>query len=96
MFLPARTTENEIPAGRQAAARHVTAIVNPDDDQADRDEVTQLVERWRDGDDPVDLLVLGARGLPHDLIDPDQPAGDVAQVHPVVVGLLAADMPAGS
>ena len=36
----------------------------------------------------VPVVVLPTRGLPHDVIDPDQPDGDTALVYPVLVDLL--------
>ena len=51
-------------------------------------EVTQLVERWSDADGEVEIIVLAADGLPHDLIDPAQPEGDVDQVYPLLFDLI--------
>lgn len=88
MFLLAQATENELSSGRVAGADEVIVVLNPDDDQVDNGEVTQLVERWSDGDGEVEVIVLAADGLPHDLIDPAQPEGDVDQVYPLLFDLL--------
>lgn len=89
MFLLARANENEI-RSRPAAADDVTVVLNPDDDQVDNGEVRQLVERWDDRDGEVQIVELPAIGLPHDVIDPDQPDADVGTVYPVLYELLEA------
>lgn len=89
MFLLARANENEI-RSRPAAADDVTVVLNPDDDQVDNGEVRQLVERWDDRDGAVQIVELPAIGLPHDVIDPDQPDADVGTVYPVLYELLEA------
>jgi carboxylesterase len=93
MFLLARAVGNEIP-GSTAAAREVTVVLNPDDNQVDNGEVKDLVGRWSDADGTVDVVEFPATGLPHDVIDPGQPAGDVDTVYPILLELLAGDEPA--
>ncbi len=90
MFLLARATENEL-TSRPAAAGDLVVVLNPDDDQVDNGEVTQLVERWSDADGDVEIIVLDTAGLRHDLIDPAQPTGDVSQVYPVLSDLIQAE-----
>lgn len=92
MFLLARANENEI-SSSPAAADQVTVVLNPDDDQVDNGEVRQLVERWQDGDGEVEIVELPATGLPHDVIDPDQPDADVDAVYPALFELLEAGRP---
>lgn len=87
MFLLARANENEI-SSAPAAADEVVVVLNPDDDQVDNGEVRQLVERWEDGDGEVEIVELPAIGLPHDVIDPDQPDADVETVYPMLFDLL--------
>lgn len=89
MFLLARAVGNEAP-GSTAAAREVTVVLNPDDNQVDNGEVKDLVGRWSDADGPVDVVEFPAVGLPHDVIDPAQPEGDVDTVYPILLSLLAA------
>ncbi|MGA7759359.1 MAG: alpha/beta fold hydrolase [Ilumatobacteraceae bacterium] len=93
MFLLARAVGNEIP-GSTAAAREVTVVLNPDDDQVDNGQVKDLVGRWSDADGTVDVVEFPAAGLPHDVIDPGQPAADVDTVYPILLELLAGDQPA--
>lgn len=89
MFLLARANENEL-KNHPAAAREVVVVLNPDDDQVDNGEVRQLVERWNDDDGPVEIVEFPAIGLPHDVIDPDQPKADVEAVYPTLFELLEA------
>ena len=89
MFLLARAVGNEVP-GSTAAAREVTVVLNPGDNQVDNGEVKDLVGRWSDADGTVDVVEFAATGLPHDVIDPGQPAGDVDTVYPILLSLLAA------
>ena len=65
----------------------VTVVLNPDDNQVDFDYVEGFVRSWGDDGD-VALVDLPVRGLPHDVIDPDQPAGDVDTVYPFLLELL--------
>jgi len=87
MFLLARANENEL-TGRPAAADEVVVVLNPDDEQVDVGEVRQLVERWEDADGMVEIVDLPAVGLPHDVIDEDQPDDDVDLVYPLLVDLV--------
>ena len=90
MFLLARAVGNEAPGGT-AAAREVTVVLNPDDNEVDNGEVADLVARWSDTDGAIDVVELPALGLPHDVIDPDQPDGDVDTVYPIMLALLTGD-----
>ena len=63
-------------------------VLNPDDEQVDVGEVRQLVERWEDADGMVEIVDLPAVGLPHDVIDEDQPDGDDDLVYPLLVDLV--------
>ncbi len=90
MFLLARANENELRRHR-SAAEHVVVVLNPDDDQVDFDHVRNLVDGWEDADGPVEVVVLPAIGLPHDVIDPAHPAGDIGLVYPILIDLLEAD-----
>mgnify|MGYP001817760432 CR=1 FL=1 len=80
---PVRTRTNS-----PAAADEVVVVLNPDDEQVDVGEVRQLVERWEDADGMVEIVDLPAVGLPHDVIDEDQPDGDVDLVYPLLVDLV--------
>lgn len=83
-FLLARFVEGASDDG--PAADDVVVVVNPDDNQVDRSVVTRFAESW--GPEGVAVEVLPARGLPHDVIDPDQPEGDTELVYPILTDLL--------
>jgi pimeloyl-ACP methyl ester carboxylesterase len=87
MFLLAQANENVL-TGRPAAADEVIVVLNPNDDQVDNDEVSQLVSRWKDADGAVEVVTFPDVGLPHDVIDKDQPTGSVDLVYPVLLSLL--------
>ena len=74
---------------RGPAAEDVIVVLNPDDDQVDPDHLAAFAERWDDHGETVTLHRLPPVGLPHDVIDPDQPAGDPDLVYPVLLALLA-------
>ena len=74
---------------RGPAAQDVVVVLNPDDDQVDPTHLAAFAERWADHGDAVSLHRLPAVGLPHDVIDPDQPDGDVGLVYPTLLSLLA-------
>ena len=87
MFLLAQATDNSI-ADRPAAASEVIVVLNPTDNQVDNDAVKGLVGEWADADETVDLVFLPDIGLPHDVIDKDQAAGDVGVVYPILLPLI--------
>ncbi len=91
-FLLARATDRSARA-RGPAAGEVVVVVNPDDNQVDAGTVTAFAERWGAHDGDVDVVELPFRGLPHDVIDPDQPAGNPSEVYPFLQSLLAGDAP---
>jgi carboxylesterase len=87
-FLLARSVE-ESANGRGPAAGDVIVVVNPDDNQVDPDYVTDFAEDWNERSGGVAVVELPAVGLPHDVIDPDQPDGDPEAVYPILFDLLA-------
>jgi esterase/lipase len=87
MFLFAQATENESTT-RPADVDEVIVVLNPTDDQVDNGHVRDLVDGWEDGDGVVEIQILPDIGLPHDVIDEDQPAGDVDVVYPILIPLI--------
>lgn len=87
MFLLAQATDNSI-AARPAAAGEVIVVLNPTDNQVDNDAVQGLVTEWADADETVDVVFLPDIGLPHDVVDKDQAAGDVGVVYPILLPLI--------
>ena len=83
-FTIARAVETASDVG--PAAKDVIVVVNPNDNQVDPDVVTGFAESW--GSDGVPIVLLPDAGLPHDVIDPDQPAGDPELVYPILIDLL--------
>ncbi|NOX28553.1 MAG: alpha/beta hydrolase, partial [Actinobacteria bacterium] len=75
------------------AASEVVVVVNPDDDEAPPAIVIPFAERWARQDGRVVLLTLPAVGLPHDVIDPDQPDGDTSLVYPILYEALNGKTP---
>jgi carboxylesterase len=71
---------------RAAKARSLVVILNPTDESIDNEGVRTLVRRWRRRGSNVLLYEFPATwGLPHDLIDPDQPAQQIERVYPLVI-----------
>lgn len=68
-------------------------LLNPDDDQVDLFDAASFGVGWGDADGAVDIDFLPAIGLPHDVIDEDQPDGDVTVVYPMLSELLGVDPP---
>jgi hypothetical protein len=71
-----------------AAARSVVIVLNGHDEQVNDGAVRAFAAGWRTASGPVDVVDLPIPDMPHDVIDPDQPAGDVAAVYPVLWALL--------
>jgi esterase/lipase len=87
MFLFAQAIGNESTT-RPAATDEVIVVLNPTDNQVDNDHVRDLVDDWEDGDGVVEIQMLPDVGLPHDVIDEDQAAGDVDLVYPILIPLI--------
>ena len=86
-FLLARSVEQAAGADR-AAAGEVIVVVNPDDNQVNPGYVTSFAADWNERSGNVEVVELPAVGLPHDVIDLDQPAGDPDLVYPILFDLL--------
>jgi len=93
-FLLARATQRSA-GDRGPAAGEVVVVLNPNDDQVDNVDVRRFAEGWGEHDGDVRLAWLPDAGLPHDVIDPGQPAGDPAAVYPILRDLLDGTTPAG-
>ena len=74
--------------GSSPAARDVIVVLNPDDDQVDPVHLSRFANAWAAHGGPVALHRLPAIGLPHDVIDVDQPDGDPGFVYPILIDLL--------
>jgi alpha-beta hydrolase superfamily lysophospholipase len=71
------------------AVRRIHVMTNANDNQVDNPDVDHLAGEWRDhGADVVQFEFPKADALPHDLIDPTKPDGDVAIVYPIVLEQL--------
>lgn len=94
MFLLARKVAEG--ADAQPANGEVVEVLNPDDDQVDLFDAFTFGLGWDDDDGRVDITLLPAIGLPHDVIDEDQPDGDVVSVvYPILSDLLGVERPSG-
>ena len=92
MFTLARAMQDNS-HNEPAQAREIIVVINPDDDQVDAAEVAGFANRWSQLSDNVVVHELPAVGLPHDVIDEDQPAGDPGLVYPILTSLLAGEQP---
>jgi hypothetical protein len=71
------------------AARSVSVVTNANDGQVDNGDVAALVESWRARGAKVTTYEFPkALGLPHDVVDVQQPAANPEVVYPVLLGLL--------
>ncbi len=87
-FLLARSVEGAADDTGPAAGE-VVVVINPDDDQVDAGYVRDFSTDWNERSGNVAIVELPAVGLPHDVIDPDQPAGDTELVYPILFDVLA-------
>ena len=79
--------------GASPASSDVIVVLNPDDDQVDPVHLSGFANAWAAHGGPVSLYRLPAVGLPHDVIDVDQPDGDPEFVYPILVDLLDGERP---
>ena len=79
--------------GSSPAARDVIVVLNPDDDQVDPVHLSRFTNAWAAHGGPVSLHRLPAVGLPHDVIDIDQPDADPELVYPILIDLLDGERP---
>ena len=79
--------------GASPASPDVIVVLNPDDDQVDPVHLSGFANAWAAHGRPVSLYRLPAVGLPHDVIDVDQPEGDPEFVYPILVELLDGERP---
>jgi carboxylesterase len=71
-----------------AAARSVVIVLNDNDEQVNDGAVRDFAARWRAASGPVTVVDLPIPGMPHDVIDPDQPSGNTVAVYPFLWALL--------
>lgn len=77
------------------AARSIAVVTNGADTQVDNEDILALAGLWRDsGAIVTEHEFPAALGLPHDLVDVQQPAQRTDVVYPVLLDLLAG--PAGA
>jgi len=93
-FLLARSVE-EAAGNNGPAAGEVIVVINPDDNQVDPGYVSGFATNWNERSGNVAIVELPAVGLPHDVIDPDQPAGDPDLVYPILIDALENGATAG-
>jgi len=86
-FLLGRATDASA-RNRGPAAGEVVVVVNPDDNQVDPDTAKAFAARWAEHDGRVTMVELPFTGLPHDVVDPDQPSGNTTEVYPLLQMLL--------
>ena len=79
--------------GSSPAASDVIVVLNPDDDQVDPVHLAGFAGAWASHGGPVSLYRLPAAGLPHDVVDVGQPAGDPEFVYPILAALLDGERP---
>ncbi len=70
------------------AATDVIVVLNPDDPQVDPVHLAGFADAWAAHGNAVTLHRLPAVGLPHDVIDLDQPDADAELVYPILFDLL--------
>ena len=87
-FLLARSVEDDAEEVGPAAGE-VIVVINPDDNQVDPGYVSSFASEWNERAGNVAIVELPAVGLPHDVIDPDQPEGNPELVYPILLDLLA-------
>src|SRR5438105_3583360 len=74
---------------RRPKAGSIAVLLNANEPAVDNGPALRVVERWRARGAKVDVRELPVElGLPHDLIDPGNPAGNVGLVYPIVLDLL--------
>jgi carboxylesterase len=74
---------------RRPKARSIAVLVNANEPAIDNRPTLRVVEAWRARGSKVEFRELPPDlGLPHDLIDPGNPEGNVELVYPIVLELL--------
>lgn len=76
----------ELARNEPAAAASIGVMVNEADEAASTPLTLAIVEAWRNHGRAVEVETIAAgRQLPHDLIDPRQPAQDIAFFYPLLI-----------
>jgi carboxylesterase len=71
------------------AARSIVVVTNANDGQVDNGDIAELVEAWRAREAEVTTYEFPeALGLPHDVVDVQQPDAQPDAVYPILVGAL--------
>jgi esterase/lipase len=71
------------------AVRRIAVDWNANDNQIDNSKAQDLADSWRsNGADVTTHVFPKSLGMPHDVIDPAQPTGDVKAVYPVLLEQL--------
>ncbi len=85
MYQLAQYTVDEAKRERPAA-ESIVVVTNANDNQIRNADVYDLTDAWRARGAAVTTYEFPAEeGLPHDLIDPQQPDGDIERVYPVLL-----------
>ena len=92
MYLLARAVGNE--AGiAPAGADELVVVLNDNDDSVNNSVDEAIAESMILSEGPAYITYLPDVGLPHDVIDEDQPEGDVDLVYPILVDLVLQPIP---
>ena len=71
------------------ATQRIAVDWNANDNQVNNGDVRDLADAWaRSGADVTTHIFPKSLGMPHDVIDPAQPTGDIAAVYPVLLEQL--------
>ncbi len=88
MYLLAHSVRDAA-AHASPAARSIVLVTNANDGQVDNEDIGELAGTWRARGAKVTTYEFPkALGLPHDVVDVQQPAANPEVVYPVLLGLL--------
>jgi alpha-beta hydrolase superfamily lysophospholipase len=78
------------------AAGSIAVMINEADEAASNPLTLALADAWRSRGAAVEVETLpGSLGLPHDVIDPRQPAQNIAHVYPILFEMIEGARPSG-
>ncbi len=74
---------------RAPAARRIVAVSNDADTAVNNAVLAAIVHKWRLQGSAVETYEFPAEeGLPHDIIDPNQPDQQIGLVYPILIDLI--------
>jgi pimeloyl-ACP methyl ester carboxylesterase len=74
----------------QVRDANVSFLLNANDDSINNDAPLDVADRLRDAGATVDVTWLKGEGLPHDIVDVNQPTGNVSVTYPQIMALMQA------